>query len=157
VGVDARLALPDRGTRRLGDDTYAQLLARHHEIVRTSFGTHGGREEAIQGDSFFGVFGSTSSCIIAAIVMRLARAVAMKRHGSPHGLSIEGADQSFKHDLDLALGLAKRITDSHIFDVWFFLRTGLGAVSGAAVRVSECRSAASMQQSAPGKRQRKAS
>jgi hypothetical protein len=77
----------------------------------------------------------------------------MERHGSPHGLSIEGADQSFKHDLHLALGLTKRITVSHIFDVWIFLRIALGAVSGAAVRVSECRSAASMQQWAPGRRQ----
>jgi len=56
--------------RRLGDDAYAQVLARHHEIVRTSFLAHGGREEGTQGDSFFVVFASTSACITAALDMQ---------------------------------------------------------------------------------------
>lgn len=56
--------------RRLGDDAYAQVLAEHHVIVRASFVAHGGREEGTQGDSFFVVFSSTSSCIAAAIDMQ---------------------------------------------------------------------------------------
>jgi len=56
--------------RRLGDDAYSRVLAEHHEIVRTSFEAHGGREEGTQGDSFFVVFSSTSSCIAAAIEMQ---------------------------------------------------------------------------------------
>jgi len=56
--------------RRLGDDAYSRVLAEHHEIVRTSFEAHGGREEGTQGDSFFVVFSSTSSCIAAAIDMQ---------------------------------------------------------------------------------------
>jgi len=56
--------------RRLGDDAYSRVLAEHHEIVRTSFEAHGGREEGTHGDSFFVVFSSTSSCIAAAIDMQ---------------------------------------------------------------------------------------
>jgi predicted ATPase/class 3 adenylate cyclase len=56
--------------RRLGDGAYSRVLAEHHEIVRTSFEAHGGREEGTQGDSFFVVFGSTSACVAAAIDMQ---------------------------------------------------------------------------------------
>ena len=54
---------------RLGDG-YAQVLADHHRLIRASLAAHGGEEVDTQGDAFFAVFSSPSSCIAAAIEMQ---------------------------------------------------------------------------------------
>jgi len=54
---------------RLGDG-YAQVLADHHRLIRASLAAHGGEEVDTQGDAFFAVFSSPSSCIATAIEMQ---------------------------------------------------------------------------------------
>lgn len=52
---------------RLGTNLYAEVLAEHHRIIRTALAAHGGTEIGTQGDGFFAVFSSPSSCAAAAI------------------------------------------------------------------------------------------
>lgn len=58
--------------RRLGDDSYAQLLADHHRIIRNSLRSHDGVEQGTEGDSFFATFTSPSAGVAAAIEMQRA-------------------------------------------------------------------------------------
>jgi len=60
--------------RRVGNDTYAAILADHHRIIREQLDAHGGREEGTAGDSFFAVFTSPSSCVSAVVAMQEALA-----------------------------------------------------------------------------------
>jgi class 3 adenylate cyclase len=39
--------------RRLGTESYAQVLADHHRIIRSALMNHGGNEVNTQGDGFF--------------------------------------------------------------------------------------------------------
>jgi predicted ATPase/class 3 adenylate cyclase len=59
--------------RRLGA-VYAELLSDHHRLIRAQLAAHGGREIDTQGDAFFAVFSSASSCVTAAIGMQRALA-----------------------------------------------------------------------------------
>jgi class 3 adenylate cyclase len=52
---------------RIGDATYAAVLEEHHRIVRAGLQRFGGVEQGTQGDSFFAVFASPSSCVTAAL------------------------------------------------------------------------------------------
>ena len=67
--------------RRLGDDVYAQVLAGHHALIRSSLAAHDGREVDTQGDAFFAVFSSPRACVAAVLEMQQA----MKAHAWPAG------------------------------------------------------------------------
>ncbi|HTT60116.1 MAG TPA: adenylate/guanylate cyclase domain-containing protein [Acidimicrobiales bacterium] len=56
--------------RRIGGEEYAEVLVRHHHVIRTSLVDYGGLEQGTQGDSFFAVFTSPSACVSAAIAMQ---------------------------------------------------------------------------------------
>lgn len=70
--------------RRLGGDSYAQVLADHHAIIRDGLTRHSGKEEGTQGDSFFATFTSSSACVAAAIEMQRELA----GHGWPDGVRL---------------------------------------------------------------------
>jgi class 3 adenylate cyclase len=57
--------------QRLGG-AYAEVLAGHHAIIRSSLAAHHGREVDTQGDAFFAVFGAPSACVAAAVEMQRA-------------------------------------------------------------------------------------
>jgi class 3 adenylate cyclase len=58
--------------RRLGEDVYAQVLAGHHALIRSSLAAHEGREVDTQGDAFFAVFSSPRACVAAVLEMQQA-------------------------------------------------------------------------------------
>ncbi|HUB68826.1 MAG TPA: adenylate/guanylate cyclase domain-containing protein [Acidimicrobiales bacterium] len=60
--------------QRLGEGTYAEALADHHELIRGRLADHGGKEVTTQGDGFFAVFSSPRSCVAAVIAMQQALA-----------------------------------------------------------------------------------
>jgi predicted ATPase/class 3 adenylate cyclase len=62
-------------------DRYDDVLARHHEIVRTTLVAHGGTEVSTEGDAFFAVFRSPPHAVAAAADAQ--RALAMD--GWPDG------------------------------------------------------------------------
>jgi predicted ATPase/class 3 adenylate cyclase len=55
---------------RLGEATYARLLAEHHQLIRDSLAAHGGNEMDTQGDGFFAVFTSPRACVRAVLEMQ---------------------------------------------------------------------------------------
>ena len=57
--------------QRLGG-SYAEVLAGHHEIIRSGLAAHHGREVDTQGDAFFAVFAAPSACVAAAVEMQRA-------------------------------------------------------------------------------------
>ncbi len=57
--------------QRLGG-AYAEVLAGHHEIIRSGLAAHHGREVDTQGDAFFAVFAAPSACVAAAVEMQRA-------------------------------------------------------------------------------------
>ena len=57
---------------RLGEDGYAQVLARHHALIRSALAAHDGREVDTQGDAFFAVFSSPRGCVAAVLAMQQA-------------------------------------------------------------------------------------
>jgi predicted ATPase/class 3 adenylate cyclase len=57
---------------RLGEDLYAQVLTRHHALIRSALAAHDGREVDTQGDAFFAVFSSPRGCVAAAVAMQQA-------------------------------------------------------------------------------------
>jgi predicted ATPase/class 3 adenylate cyclase len=67
--------------RRLGDDVYAEVLAGHHALIRSSLAAHDGREVNTQGDAFFAVFSSPRACVAAVLEMQQA----IKAHAWPAG------------------------------------------------------------------------
>jgi predicted ATPase/class 3 adenylate cyclase len=71
--------------RRLGS-VYAELLSDHHRLIRAQLSAHGGREIDTQGDAFFAVFSSPSSCVTAAIEMQ--RALASRSWPGGEGLRV---------------------------------------------------------------------
>ncbi len=52
---------------RVGHETYAQILADHHALIRAELSAHGGDEVSTQGDGFFAVFSSPSACASTVI------------------------------------------------------------------------------------------
>ena len=50
----------------LGSKAYAEAIAQHRRLIRTSFGAHGGVEVDTQGDSFFIAFARASDAVTAA-------------------------------------------------------------------------------------------
>ena len=55
---------------RLGDVTYASVLAEHHQLIRDALAAHGGTEVGTQGDGFFAVFASANACTRAVLQMQ---------------------------------------------------------------------------------------
>jgi predicted ATPase/class 3 adenylate cyclase/Tfp pilus assembly protein PilF len=58
--------------RRLGAAAYAQVLADHHDVIRSGLAAHDGEEVDTQGDAFFAVFSSPGECVAAAVEMQRA-------------------------------------------------------------------------------------
>ena len=58
--------------RRLGAAAYAQVLADHHDVIRSGLAAHEGEEVDTQGDAFFAVFSSPGECVAAAVEMQRA-------------------------------------------------------------------------------------
>ncbi len=67
--------------RRVGERVYAQVLAGHHAVIRSSLAAHAGREVDTQGDAFFAVFASPRACVAAVLEMQRALAA----HAWPGG------------------------------------------------------------------------
>ena len=57
---------------RLGERTYAEVLAEHHRVIRAGLATHDGKEVGTQGDGFFAVFSSPQACATAVVEMQRA-------------------------------------------------------------------------------------
>jgi predicted ATPase/class 3 adenylate cyclase len=57
--------------RALGPE-FADVLARHREVLRTAWAAHGGHEVKTIGDGFFVVFGDSRSAVAAAIAAQRA-------------------------------------------------------------------------------------
>jgi predicted ATPase len=55
---------------RVGEGTYARLLAEHHRLIRDSLAVHGGNEMTAMGDGFFAVFTSPRACVRAVLEMQ---------------------------------------------------------------------------------------
>jgi predicted ATPase/class 3 adenylate cyclase len=66
---------------RLGEDLYAEVLARHHALIRSALAAHDGREVDTQGDAVFAVFSSPRGCVAAALQMQQV----LQDHGWPGG------------------------------------------------------------------------
>ena len=58
--------------RRLGEASYADVLAGHHLLIRSALAARGGEEVDTQGDAFFVVFSSPTACVAAAMEMQQA-------------------------------------------------------------------------------------
>ena len=70
--------------RRLGEDVYAQVLAGHRALIRSSLAGHDGREVDTQGDAFFAVFSSPRACVLAVLEMQRA----LQGHVWPGGAQV---------------------------------------------------------------------
>jgi predicted ATPase/class 3 adenylate cyclase len=58
--------------RRLGESTYAEVLADQRQVIRAGLATHDGKEVDTQGDGFFAVFSSARACAAAVVEMQRA-------------------------------------------------------------------------------------
>jgi pimeloyl-ACP methyl ester carboxylesterase/class 3 adenylate cyclase len=56
--------------RTLGDHAWAELLERHHEVVRTELARHGGEEIDTAGDGFLALFDGPARAIRCAVAIR---------------------------------------------------------------------------------------
>jgi predicted ATPase/class 3 adenylate cyclase len=72
-----------RLVRDLGPATFADLLERHNEILRTAFATHDGVERGTQGDSFLVMFPEAPAALAAAAAAQRAMADADWPDGAP--------------------------------------------------------------------------
>ncbi|HET6616383.1 MAG TPA: adenylate/guanylate cyclase domain-containing protein, partial [Gemmatimonadota bacterium] len=54
----------------MGDQRWAAMLERHHEVVRTELARHGGREVSTTGDGFVAVFDAPAPAIRCALAIR---------------------------------------------------------------------------------------
>ena len=61
---------------RLGTESYAELLAEHHRLVREALSLHGGTEVGTQGDGFFALFSSPRGCVAASMSIQRSLAAA---------------------------------------------------------------------------------
>ena len=62
--------------KRLGDPTYAELLATHRRLMRETFGSFDGQEIDTQGDAFFYSFPRARNAVAAAVEVQRAHAKA---------------------------------------------------------------------------------
>jgi len=62
--------------KRLGDATYADLLATHRRLMRETFGSFDGQEIDTQGDAFFYSFPRARNAVAAAVEVQRAHAKA---------------------------------------------------------------------------------
>jgi class 3 adenylate cyclase len=69
--------------RKLGKEAYLEELNLHRALLRDAFGSHGGREVEMQGDSFHFAFASASQAVVAAAEAQRALADASWPHGEP--------------------------------------------------------------------------
>jgi predicted ATPase/class 3 adenylate cyclase len=60
--------------RRLGESSYAEVLAGHHALIRSALAAYDGTEIDTQGDAFFAVFSSPRACVLAAAQIQRAMA-----------------------------------------------------------------------------------
>jgi class 3 adenylate cyclase/tetratricopeptide (TPR) repeat protein len=67
--------------RRVGERTYAQVLADHHRLIRSALSGGDGQEVATQGDGFFAVFSSPRACLAAVVEMQRG----LEAHAWPGG------------------------------------------------------------------------
>jgi class 3 adenylate cyclase/tetratricopeptide (TPR) repeat protein len=67
--------------RRVGEGTYARLLADHHALIRSVLAAHDGTELNTLGDGFFAAFASPRACVAAAVAMQQA----LEGHAWPAG------------------------------------------------------------------------
>ena len=74
--------------QRAGEDVYAQVLAGHHELIRSALAGHGGTEVDTAGAGFFAVFSSPRACAAAALEMQrtLGAHAWPRRHEQIEGL-----------------------------------------------------------------------
>ncbi|HYK28538.1 MAG TPA: tetratricopeptide repeat protein [Streptosporangiaceae bacterium] len=70
--------------RRLKEGIYAQVLADHHALIRSSLASYEGEEIDTQGDGFFAVFSSPTACVAAVTQMQHA----IEAHSWPAGAHI---------------------------------------------------------------------
>ena len=70
--------------KRLGDATYAELLATHRRLMRDTFGGFGGQEIDTQGDAFFYSFPRARNAVAAAVEVQRAHA----RASWPDGVAV---------------------------------------------------------------------
>lgn len=70
--------------RRLGDESYAQVRAEHHRLLREAFEAHGGHEIDTAGDGFFVAFDSARDAVEAAVESQLA----LRGFGWPNGEAV---------------------------------------------------------------------
>jgi predicted ATPase/class 3 adenylate cyclase len=66
---------------RLGEGLYSQVLAGHHQLIRSGLAAHDGTEVDTQGDAFFAVFSSPRACGAAVVEMQRA----LQAHAWPGG------------------------------------------------------------------------
>ena len=57
---------------RIGDAAWAELLERHHTVVRAQLNALGGREMDTSGDGFFAIFADVPDALSAATAIREA-------------------------------------------------------------------------------------
>jgi predicted ATPase/class 3 adenylate cyclase len=67
--------------RRLGEDSYAQVLAGHRALIRSALAAYDGSEVDTQGDAFFAVFSSPRGGVAAVLEMQQA----LQGHAWPGG------------------------------------------------------------------------
>jgi len=67
-------------------ERYAEVLARHRELLRAAFTTYGGTEVDTQGDAFFVVFAQTRAAVEAAVAAQ--RSLAAERWPEEARLSV---------------------------------------------------------------------
>jgi class 3 adenylate cyclase len=70
--------------KRLGDEDYSGLLARHRVLVRETFAAHDGHEIDTQGDAFFYSFPRARTAVAAAVAVQRAH----QREAWPAGESV---------------------------------------------------------------------
>lgn len=102
-------------TERLGDRASRELLREHHQIVRASLQTHGGREVKVQGDGFMVAFGGVARALRCAGEMQRAFVAYSQTHadlpiqvhiGIHTGEALEENDDFLGHTVILASRIA---------------------------------------------------
>ena len=99
---------------RLGTEKYADVLDKHHRVIRKSLTVHAGVEVDTQGDAFFAVFASPSRCAAAAISIQQSLASTAwpggeqvrVRIGLHHGEAAETANGPVGYDVHRAARIA---------------------------------------------------
>ncbi len=110
-------------TERLGDRASRELLREHHQIVRASLQTHGGREVKVQGDGFMVAFGGVARALRCAGEMQRAFVAYSQAHadlpiqvhiGIHTGEALEENDDFLGHTVILASRIADAAGPSEV-------------------------------------------